>query len=201
MSLPAPLLSIVQSVVNRYLALDPEMSTQLAELEGRCICIALTQPELTLYIQPASQSLAISADYEGQPDSTIRGSATALLAMMRSDDPAKAITGGDVELEGDSRTAQRLSDILGQLEIDWEELASQFMGDFAAHRLGGVLGQLQQWAGQTVEALQLDSTEYLQQESDILPTEQEVRHFVDQVDDLRTDVDRLEARLRRLEHH
>lgn len=195
----SPFPGLAESAFNRYLALDPEMSTQLAELEGRCLCFHLTQPEWIVYVQPHDKAVSLSPHWDTEPDCTIKASAINLLKMMRSDDPAQSLSSGEVEITGDSRLAQRFSDILKQVEIDWEELASKVIGDFAAHRLGNVGRQVKNWFDETLTALRLDGSEYLREESGILPTRTEIDQFLDQVDDFRSDVDRLEARIKRLE--
>lgn len=195
----SPFLGLAESVFNRYLALDPEMSTQLSELEGRCLCFHLTQPELQVYVQPHDKAVSLSAQWDSEPDCTVQASAINLLKMMRSDDPAQSLSRGEVTILGDSRLAQRFSDILKQVEIDWDELASNIVGDFAAHRMGGVGWQVKSWFSETLTALSLDSSEYLREESGMLPSGTEIDHYLDQIDDFRSDVDRLEARIKRLE--
>lgn len=193
------LLGLIETAVNRYLALDPEISVQLGELEGKIICFELTTPAMTLYCKPHVEALDLLLETEESVDCTIKGSAMDLLKMMRSDEPAQSLSNGEIEITGDSRIAQRFSDILKDVEIDWEELISKVTGDFAAHRIGGLVGQMKSWFGNTTTALRMDSTEYLQEESGVLPTRPEIERFMNNVDELRSDVDRLEARIRRLE--
>ena len=49
--------------------------------------------------------------------------------------------------------------------------------------------------------MRLNTQEYLQEESRLTPADAEVRHYLDAVDTLRLDTDRLEARLKRLEQN
>ena len=45
----------------------------------------------------------------------------------------------------------------------------------------------------------MDTSEYLREESGVLPTRVEIEAFMEEIDQFRSDVDRLEARIRRSE--
>ena len=192
-------LKIAEKAFNHYLALDPESSAELEALSGKLLCFDVTAPGVRVYVSPRAGAVDLMADTDLEPDCIVRASLPALLAMMRSDDPAQSIASGAVVIEGDSRVAQQFSDILKRVELDWDEMASRLVGDFAAHKLGGVTRGLLGWARQTADALKWDVSEYLKEESDFLPAQIEIEQFISEVDRFRSDVDRLEARVRRLE--
>jgi len=193
------LMDIAESAVNRYLALDPEISQQLGQLEGRCIAIELTLPELTIFCFPRAGALTLQAGYDDEPDCHLKGSVSGFMKMIRSDNPAEVLSSGEVSIIGESRIAQDFSDTLSRIDIDWEEMLSKITGDFTAHRIGTAIESGRNWLMDGVRALQGDTTEYFQEESGILPTAIEVNRFIQDVDVLRDDVERLEARIRRLE--
>lgn len=199
MNSTAILTHLVEASINRYLALDPEISGQLGELQGKIIGFNVSAPEFSIYVLPEAEKISLQAASDIVPDCVISGSALSLLKMMRSDEPTRLLNSGEIEITGESRIAQRFSDILKEVEIDWEEMLSKVMGDFAAHRIGSQVTHAQHWLSQTLESLRMDSTEYLQEESGILPTPIELAHFADETEKFRSDVDRLEARIKRLE--
>jgi ubiquinone biosynthesis protein UbiJ len=106
-----------------------------------------------------------------------------------------------VEISGDAELGQQFSEILEALDIDWEEHLSHFTGDLVAHKLGNVVRGALSWGRQTVDTLGQDVAEYLQEESETVPNQDEAEGFMSQVDVLRTDVDRMEARVKRLENN
>ena len=193
------LFDLAESAVNRYLSLDPEISQQLGELEGRCIALDITAPKMTIYCFPYAGGVTLQSEYETEADCHLSGSVSGLLKMIYSDNPTEVLSNGEVSIQGESRIAQMFSDILSQVDIDWEELLSKVTGDFAAYRIGNTIKAGRNWLLDGFRALQTDSTDYLQEESGILPTEVEIERFIQEVDVLRDDVERLEARLRRLE--
>jgi ubiquinone biosynthesis protein UbiJ len=197
--LDSTLVQILETLFNRYLAMDPETASLLGVLEGKCIGFDLSDPDILLYCRPRAKAVSLSLECEQEPDCVIKGTVLHLLKMMRNDDPAQSLSSGEIEIIGDSRIAQDFSDILKNVEIDWEELVSKVTGDFAAHRIGNAARQAKSWFEETLEALRLDVSDYLREESGILPTATEIGFFMRQVDEFRNDVDRLEARIKRLE--
>ena len=82
---------------------------------------------------------------------------------------------------------------------DWEEQLSHLVGDAAAHQVGNLVRDTLQWGAKSVDTLGRDLTEYLQEESRQLPQRDEVNKFLAAVDVLRNDVERLDARVKRLQ--
>ena len=193
------LMEVAESAVNQYLSLDPEISEQLGELEGRCIAIEITTPPIKLFCFPRAGGLSLQSVFEDEVDCKMSGSMAGILKMVRSENPAEILSSGEVSITGDSRLAQDFSDTLSRMDIDWEELLSKLTGDFAAHRIGNAVRQGQRWLQDSFKAFGLDSTEYLQEESGILPTGIEIEKFIHDVDVLRDDVERLDAKIRKRE--
>ena len=84
------------------------------------------------------------------------------------------------------------------MDIDWEEHLSRLTGDIAAHRIMTVFGRLAEWSKSATNNLTDDIGEYLQEESLDVVSGAEIELFNQQVDSLRDDTYRLEARIARL---
>jgi len=85
--------------------------------------------------------------------------------------------------------------LLKRADLDWEELLSRYTGDVIAHQIGNLARSLTRWSKDAGARLGQDLAEYLLFESALLPPRLEVETFLDAVDQLRNDVDRLAARL------
>ena len=72
------------------------------------------------------------------------------------------------------------------------------MGDTVAHQAGQLARNTQGWMKQSTQAMRLNTQEYLQEEARFLPADAELSDYYAQVDQLRLDSERLEARLTRL---
>lgn len=196
--LPAAALAALEEAVNRSLALDPETRARLAELEGRVIALELQGLEQTLYLLPGSSGVRLLGRYEGEPDTTLSGTPLALLAMGRGP-TGTGLFSGEVTVRGDTELGQRVRRMIDGLEIDWEEHLARYTGDILAHQVGNLFRGLRDWGRQARDDLERDVADYLQEERGLLPAQGETEGFGRAVDTLRDDVERLEARIRRLE--
>lgn len=199
----AALTVTLETAFNRWLQLDARTHgsalASLQALQGKLICLHISNPNTHLYFLPTGDSVRVSTEYACEPDVTIHGSALALMRLSAADDSGKAMLENGIRLEGDMALGNHFSQILREVDIDWEELLSRNVGDILAHQMGQLARTGKGWLERTAHAMRLNTQEYLQEESRILPAETELRHYLDAVDTLRMDTDRLEARLKRLE--
>jgi ubiquinone biosynthesis protein UbiJ len=200
--IPSPLTSllpVIERVIGNLLSADPAARENIAAMAGKAIAIELRGLNMTVYALPESEALRLVMDYEGDIDLHIRGTPLALAAMAMAPDKRISALSGEVEILGDLALSRHLQAYLGSLNIDWEELLSQYLGDIPAHQLGRACRAGSGWLAQARETLELDIAEYLKTEIVLLPEQEEVKAFIEAVDVLRADTDRLEARLKRLE--
>ncbi len=189
----------VEQLLNTVVGLDEVTQQRLAELHGRRIAIELKEWNLTLLFVPDAQGrLQLFSDDADSADAIIRAAPFDFAETMRMERKEDQVFRGKITLDGDTRLAQRFSDILAMLEIDWEEQLSKLTGDVVAHQLGGMLRGFQRWARRNRRVMRDNLGEYLTEEKQLLPTAFEVAEWRGEVDRLRDDVDRLAARVVRL---
>lgn len=196
--LPQAALALLESAINTALALDPETLRRLAALEGKVIALDLEGSAVTLFLLAGADGFRLMGHYEGAPDTRLRGTPLALL-RLGAGRPGEGMFSGTVKIEGDVELGQRVQRILGGLDIDWEEHLSRLTGDVVAHQVGNLVRGVLRWGEQAASRLERDLADHLQHERRDLPPRWEVDEFLAAVDVLRSDVDRLEARLRRLD--
>ena len=197
MSVPALVLAGLEITLNRYLALDPETLSRLAGMTGKLIAVELRGVGITLYMAPHSGGIQLLREFDGSADAVISGTPMAL-ARVGIGEERSLLFAGEVEIRGDVTLGQRFESVLRELDIDWEEQLSHLVGDAAAHQVGNLVRDALQWGAKSVDTFGRDLTEYLQEESRQLPQRDEVNKFLAAVDVLRNDVERLEARVKRL---
>lgn len=198
MSSSSALAAVIETALNGYLALDPEVRSRCAALDGSVIAMQLKGIALTLYFLPTTDRIDVLGHYEGKPDTLLTGTPASLfrLAVVRSEEQ---LFNSGVEFHGDTEKGERFRDILASVDIDWEELLSRVTGDAIAHQMGNVARSLTATATQGLTSLQDDVSEYLREESRLVPTAIEVNNLLEEIDTVRLDTDRLEARIQRLE--
>ncbi len=198
MRLPKLLLAGIEIALNRYLRLDPATLARLARLTGKVVALEVHGTGLTLYLAPGAGGIQLLGGLEREPDAIISGAPFSLARAGLQAGQRDALHAGDVQVRGDVDVGREVEEILRSVDIDWEEQLSHFAGDVTAHQVGNVVRGANTWREQTQEILAQNIAEYLQEESRHLPRREEVEAFLSQVDVLRSDADRLSARVRRL---
>jgi ubiquinone biosynthesis protein UbiJ len=192
------LTAVLQAAVNQFIGLDQNTKNQIQALAGKVLAVELTDLPIKLYFLPTRDDLQIYSQYDGAVDTRLRGSSVQLLAMGASEKPGERLFKGEVQIDGDTELGQRFQEILRNMDIDWEEHLSLLFGDVAAHKLGNAARGLFQWGRQSVASLQENISEYFKYEIQSVPARFEVDQFIEQVDGLRDDTERLNARVQRL---
>jgi ubiquinone biosynthesis protein UbiJ len=199
MQIPPSAITGLESAINRYLRLDPESGKRLAGLAGRCINIHLEGLNVDLYIHPDEHGLQLKDSIEGEADTTLQGTPLALARLGLGSNTEKSLFSGDVVISGDVETGQTFKAILDELDIDWEEQLSHLTGDIVAHQLGNLARRGRHALRHGLNTLEQDIGEYLQEELRVLPTRIETENFSNDVTRVGMDVERLEARVKRLQ--
>ena len=189
---------LVETAINRYLALDPEMLDKMAEFSGKVIKLEIIGLNKTLYMLPDSNGIQVSAEHEGEADTTLRGTPISLFKMGLATNAAKLLLKGEVEISGDTRLGHQFKNIFSQMDIDWSEPLANLVGDTVAYQLQQSGKKFGGWGKDTMESVSRSVSEYLQEESRDLVTEAELNSFNDEVDQLRNAVDRLQAKINAL---
>ncbi len=200
MATSSVVITVMEELINRLLHLDPDTLRRLGDLDGKVIFLCLTGQDggdpLEFYVLPSESGLTLLAGYDGMPDVTISGNIPVFAGMVFGD--AMPAASGEIRISGDIELGRRFQKIFKEMDVDWEEKVSHVTGDVAAHGLGNAVRGLRDWGRQAVHTVTQDLTEYLQYESRVLARREQVEAFLNAVDVLRADADRLEKRLQRL---
>ncbi len=189
------IINALETALNQYLALDEDVSLFLTPITGKVIAINILPYKETLYLCPTNDEIQLLENYVGEVDATISGTLSALGLMGLSSTPMRSVFSGEVIIEGDTQVAHKFQQLFEKLDIDLEEKLSQFTGDVIAHKIGNFFRSAQNWTDETVETFKLNSKEFLQEETRDLPTETEANILNQQIDEIRSDFDRLSARI------
>lgn len=189
----ASLLMALESAVNNSLTYDPVTQQSLIVLDGKVLHIACTIPTQSVYVLFVGNHVELWSLFESSADTTLSGTPSAFLALWRARNKTTALTDSGVTLTGDSALLQQLQKISATLDIDWEALIAEHTGDVIAHQIGRFARGANSWfRGARREAERLMS-EFLQFESNTVPSRHEVQGFCREVDDLQLRMDRLQA--------
>lgn len=197
-TLTTAVFAALERAVNAAIALDPYTVSRLERLEGKVVAVRLRGMDMSFYLAPKAGGLRVMSHYAGAPDTVLTGSPLDL-AQLTSGPPGQGMFTGRVTLEGDVEVGQKFQQIIGGLDIDWEEHLSRLTGDVIAHQVGNLARGFFGWTRDAAANFGRDGAEYIQDELRLTPTRQEVEVYYSAVDELRSGCDRLEARLQRLQ--
>ncbi len=192
------ILGRIESLVNNVLHTDQALLSDVAAMAGKVMAVELVGPDKSIYIMPHTDGIYLQHDFSGDVNVRIKGSPFALLKMARQKDEQPASFDGDVEISGDLALGQHLQRMIKRLDLDWEELLSHKVGDVAAHQIGNVVRAFSSWAKESHENMEQNISDYLRIEAKLTPNNTEIDQFMNDVDDLRSDVDRIEQKIARL---
>lgn len=187
----------LELIINAALKLDPESMKNLADFDGKIIQIKIQGLGLDFFLQPSPQGVIIMNHYAGAADAILAGRPLKFAEMALGDE-RKVLFSGDVTISGDVELGQNFKRWMDRLDIDWEEQLSKITGDIVAHKTGNLLRGATAWGLQALNTISQNTADYLKEEGEQLPLAEDVDIFVQQVDDLRDSVDRIEARLAQL---
>lgn len=195
MRLPGMFTALMQMTFDAALDDNAEALALCAKLEGRTVALEFREFGAPLFLRPHSGGIELFNQWRGEPDVTVQGTIPALLFANLRREPG---TPAGVRIAGDAGLGQEFQKLIRLLDIDWEDRLSRFVGGPTAHRIGHALRGFGGWGRESAARFGDNLREYLQEETRDLPQRDEVETFNDAVDVLRTDIDRLEARVQRL---
>lgn len=199
MSTPAMLCGVLEIALNRYLRLEPAVIAECASLDGRTLQFVLSGVGLSFCVEFMPAGIRVLPEPPQAPDVRVEGSVGAMLSVLRQ---ALRENGGlpsGLQVEGDTELLSCFRGMLARVGFDPEEWLTPLLGGAVAHRVVGGLRDLFSWSRDTTRRVADHGAEYLREETYDLARGRDVEMWMDEVDHSRDTLDRLEARLGRLE--
>ncbi len=189
------LLKPFELALNAAIAQDPETQSKLTTFDQRSIAIVITDLKQTLSVSVKQSQLILTLGDTPPSDLVITGQALSLAKLGNNPDN---LFSAAINIHGDVQFAKQVRDLIEGFDFDWEQQLAKVTGDTLAYPIAHSLRQFHTWAQNSHQAMQLNIAEYLREESQILPDKSQVKDYLSEVDTLRADADRLEARIARL---
>lgn len=187
---------ILNRTVNSVLRYDPGSRYRLAKLSGKILRISSTSPTATLFVCPTSEGVDFLDFSERTPDTILSGKLLDLVELLTHEGHTLADT--DVDVIGDVNLLKEVREIATDADIDWEEPINAILGTVPGHQLAELLRGTFAWANTARTKTTQYLSEYLTEELRMIPSEPELIDFYSRIDSLRSDTDRLEARIKAL---
>ena len=180
------------AAINHLLAAAPWARSRLSPFAGQSFAIEIVPLALQAQITTDGLLCAPSADQTPSVEISVPFSALPLMAG------GMEAVFRHARISGPAEFAEAIGFVARHLEWDAEEDLSRFIGDIAAHRLVGTARTLLDWQKRSAINLAENLSEYLTEENPVLMKPAPIKPFIDEVDELRDAIARLEKRVGKL---
>jgi len=187
----------LETTINTCLKMDPDALAQFARFDNKVIAVELDGTGIKLYCLPSASGISIMTQYQGETDTLISGRPVSMAKLALFND-TQVMFAGEVKISGDVELGQKFKKALESIDIDWEEHLSRLTGDVIAHKTGQAIREMVSWWRNNKAHAQANGREYLQQEVDVLPINDEVEALYNDIETMRDDTARIEARIKLL---
>lgn len=190
---PQLICATLEKVMHKVVAMDPASPVLLQKVQGKQLALQLQELPWRFVLSATADTLLLNQHNENV-DCVI---VTDLATVQKLSDPSqltRLIKQDKLQIDGDLQVAQQFSALLQQLNPDWEQQLSGWLGDALAHKVAAALKQLQLAIQAQLQQLEQATVELAQDELALSPTQAEVNQFS-------RDVSQLQARLDKLSRH
>ncbi len=192
------LAGIVEAALDRLLRLDAGSPDLLQRLEGRELRLRLRGAPRGIRLRIAAGRVRPVPDHDGEADLGLALEPAGLVTWLGTPGADRGLPSG-VRIDGDLELARLLENALRDFDPDWEmpfvDVFGHTLGPQIARGLGGALA----WARRQAGELAASGAEFLTEEARVITPRSEIDAFGEAVDRLRDDVERLAARVGRIE--
>lgn len=200
------LTSGIEVAINTLLQLDPESQGRLKKLKDRSLQVTVHELPWPLLFSFSEQVDVRTVLDDGTQetkdapvDCLIELKLETLPLLQDSSQLTQLIQQKKLNLIGDIYVAQTFSTLIKDLDIDWEEQLSRYTGDVVAHQTFSTVKNLWADVKQKLSSEAEKASASLRQNDSISVSQNEIFLFSDNVSELRSDVERLAARITLLE--
>ena len=183
--------------LNRYFQLDPDSKQRLQILNGKVATLEWLPFHFVLQCIFKDNEVQIQPQDDLPADVKISGTPWQMFNQLMKNE-TNLTRAGDLTIEGDVGVAQQLLALFKDLEWDKEDYLSQLIGAIPTYHVSRTLKQMKHGWDTVKHSFESNLNEYLHEETNWFPPKESIMDFLADVDVLRMDVDRIEAKLNQL---
>jgi ubiquinone biosynthesis protein UbiJ len=194
----------IENLLNRNLPRSPRAQELCAAMKGKRVRIEARGLGWVLVAECLPSSIRLTKGEpteqpDGRPAEAEIAGSLMNLAALAGPHPEEVIRRGDVSIRGDAELAQKFRELAMLLRPDVEEELARLIGDTPAHQALRLVKAVTGFGRRAATTGVRNVAEYLAHERRDLVPRAEAEDFYRNVEKLREDLDRLEARTRLLE--
>lgn len=189
----------IETIINTLLTSDPKATASLEKLSTKTLKVVIEHEDyqtcFSIYFTAKGIQLTeFNNIHPTESDATISGPINAFLLLALTKNISRATHLG-LNFKGDPQTLEIIQRLFFSLNIDWEELLSHRIGDIAAHAIGNTARRFKQKPTHLFKKISRMMAEYITEEALLIPTRTEIENFLNNVDNFKSNLARLEMRM------
>lgn len=193
------MIDLLELASNRALQHDPQTQARLLKLQGKTMTLNITTIGQSISVTPHPEGLEFSQQTPERVDVTLSATLGAMVKITKDGMDNAELDPGELEIAGDPIIGQRFAQLISELNIDWEGLLAEHIGDSPAKMVTLAAQQATLFAKDTHSKFKEFVSTLIKDDMQVVADKAAVDEFLDDVDSLRADTDRLQARLQRLQ--
>lgn len=189
---------VIEGVANTAIRADRDHELLLQTVYNKRLAVSLVDFNLRLVASGEQHKLRVSVNDHAEADAEVQGGLIDLLRLGVSDKPESIISSDKINVTGEVSVLQSYQKFMAQLDIDWEGRLSEVIGPIAAAEIGKMAARAKAFWQHDAKATTQDISEYITEELKVCPPKEEVEDFYEDILSLKSDVERLALRIKRL---
>ena len=187
-----------EELLNRVLAKDPHLQSQLVKFAGKSLQINVHPPGImvtALLEKDRIELLSTEAELRDiQITASITGNVGQLLPLILEKRDNRPLSNPALAITGDASFIQELHASLSSLDIDWEDYLAPLLGNLITNELSHISNDIRNWSKQASVNMRRNVNEYLTEEARIFPKKEQLDDFSEEMDYLKIRIDRINAK-------
>ncbi len=196
---PQLLCSTLEAIVNQALAMSLHQPTLYQKLEGKSLCILLSEIGMPIQLHFTESRILISSLSEMNADCSVYTSFATLNDIRTEHQLTDLIKQDKLNIDGDIKVAQQFAALAEHIDIDWAAQLERHLGDIATHKLLNLGKNISTKIGFVKQQITSDASEYLIHEQKLVVTQPELARFNQSVSLCQQALSSLEQRIKLLE--
>ena len=193
------LIELFELASNHALEHDPKTMQRLQQLHGKSMGLHIKTINQSITVSPFAEGIELSREILSKVDVTLKVTPSAMLKISRDGLEGADLQPGELEISGGPIIGQRFARIITELSINWEDLLAEQIGDSPARVVSMAAEQTRDFAQHSRAQIHNRFIHFIKNELTVTAEQEEVNNFLDDVDTLRADTERLAARIKRLQ--
>lgn len=192
-------MKIIEKLINNLLYIDEENKARLSLLKDKNICLIIVDLNMQLYIVFHEESISLHYNEEKKKSLlTISGDLSSWSKFLSRNLINKKSQFKGLNISGDIHLAQQINDIIRNFSYDIFSIIAKFSSPTTASSLAILHEKTIGIIHRQMNNFKLNIGDYLRNDLVLCVSQEEVKLYVDKINTLRLDCDRLEARILQL---